>query len=877
MFTAIVALLIATSVITLPQAAHADDEASTSAAMNVAIKVNGASGVAGAKLTKTSYQSGDEVVIKWNGTTAGNDIIIPTSITYNAKTYNMSDWFDISKLQVANTAYKKHMGDDVTMMTYDKLASYAKASHSFSLGTQKLGGTLTVNFSRLSPVYRLYNKVTSEHLFSTNKKEYDDFQTDLAAGKDNWIGEGIDWLAPSKNSTSTSSSSTTTVKRLYNAALGAMFRSSHYYTSDESEIKDLTTNYGWVLDDDANFFESGGSVPVYTAYSELLGSAHHYTSSWSEWRGLDAGWDKEDYKNGLARTLDHADGVAKCYIGTNWSYSGNYYKVRHYLNNKLTDTQYVAGTAGRKTAAKASSYPGYKQSGTITQKTIAKDNSTVVDIYYTAEAPTANYSIQVYDMGTDGNYPSQPTQTLTGNGKIGGSTNYAKYNKLSEGFYVDTAKTKNATINKNGKTTVKVYNARNKVTVKFVSNAKSSEAEKDGDEKVLTTQASVCVGSTVSKPDSSGYTAYGRVFEKWLNGGYYTETDPQTGWNFDSDTVPTTLANGGELKIYAKWKGQDAWISRSKTITTGNTVDTANKENPEYKGSPEAEIIRSGDQIKEDVAVLKDESQKDTEKYKEVMQFYTDMMNNDNYHLYTRWDYTAADKEGTYEENKYLEFRVVNVGTHYNVTKKDGEATDEKTSDGSVLTFQMTHLAPNAFYISNASASERTGTEGWEKSPLRTERIATLGKAYENMLGGLINKNIKVETFKSGSKESTETVETTDSFFLASCYETVSVYGSGTPYEGETYAWYKTINVDGLTADKANPALVKRTRAGHAALGDTTDGQYWTRTPNRNGTTDQCVVGSDGNVWKGNSQGGSAGLRTLEQNQYAGVVICFCF
>lgn len=164
------------------------------------------------------------------------------------------------------------------------------------------------NRTYVKPVYRLYNNVSSEHLFTTDKTEYDNLLKLTKEGKSNWIGEDINWYSVDYGKVlydtegkqdgfyySDASSKCKAVYRLYNPALGAIARCSHYYTSDEKEITKLCNNYGWQREKIA--FWSYGDTPIYTAYSEALGSQHHYTSSKSEWQGLDGGWDKESKKN----------------------------------------------------------------------------------------------------------------------------------------------------------------------------------------------------------------------------------------------------------------------------------------------------------------------------------------------------------------------------------------------------------------------------------------------------------------------------------------------------------------------------------------------------------------------------------------------------
>ena len=163
------------------------------------------------------------------------------------------------------------------------------------------------NKTYVEPVYRLYNNVSSEHLFTTDKSEYDNLLNLTKQGKSNWIGENIEWYSlavgrelydesGNKTGTVTAENGCKAVWRLYNPGLGAMCRCSHYYTSDEAEITKLCNSYGWQKEKIA--FWDYGTQPIYTAYSEALGSQHHYTSDKTEWQGLDGGWDKETTKNG---------------------------------------------------------------------------------------------------------------------------------------------------------------------------------------------------------------------------------------------------------------------------------------------------------------------------------------------------------------------------------------------------------------------------------------------------------------------------------------------------------------------------------------------------------------------------------------------------
>lgn len=361
-------------------------------AFSVEMKVQITGEAGSATFEKSCYNPGEAAVLVWSGARVenSNDLIIPTSITLNNYTIALeaTDLIEIDKVQSQNLAYKQQMNEDATYTTYDDLLNYVTSEHRISIGKVTKSDVAFITFTRVSPVFRMYNKLTSEHLFSTNKAEYDNFVNLLSEGKDFWIGEGVDWLAPTSGDI---------VKRLYNPALGEMARSSHYYTSNETEIANLKNNFGWQEDPSDNWFVSAtttneSTIPIYTAYSEALGSSHHYTSSWDEWRSLDAGWDKEDAKNGLSSDGKSAKGVIAAVLSTNWKFTSNYYQVEHVLDANVVERQYVSGKAGDLAIAQAGLYPGYSQSRAAEEKTIAADNSTIVQVNYSANTYTIVYN-----------------------------------------------------------------------------------------------------------------------------------------------------------------------------------------------------------------------------------------------------------------------------------------------------------------------------------------------------------------------------------------------------------------------------------------------------------------------------------------------------
>lgn len=142
-------------------------------------------------------------------------------------------------------------------------------------------------------VYRLYNPSTSEHLYTTDKNEYETLYR-----KHGWGQEGIAWKAPRTG---------TPVYRLYQPGLD-----NHLYTTDQNEIKVLTSRYGWKKDNGGQpVFYSGGSTPIYRVYNAGLRGLHHLTTDLNEYNTLPKyGWAKEGQKLsglGVGSTFNKTD------------------------------------------------------------------------------------------------------------------------------------------------------------------------------------------------------------------------------------------------------------------------------------------------------------------------------------------------------------------------------------------------------------------------------------------------------------------------------------------------------------------------------------------------------------------------------------------
>lgn len=263
----------------------------------------------------------DTAVFSWQGGVSGNYLYVPTKITYLGKSIGIGKLAEACAFQIPNTEYARRMNEGYTLATFDNLSNYFSATHYITLSgfsnVAQADRVINIQYTKVTPVYRLYNMISSEHLFTTDKSEYDGWVKKCQNNKDFWIGEGVAWLSPADTS------STKKVHRLYNAGLGKQGKTSHYYTADETEIKNLTKKHGWKDEGDTKSFQSGGSgsskSAIYTCYNEALKSAHHYTASKDEWNGLSKhGWDLEKTKNGSA-------GFFSCIYPTTWSYSGSYH------------------------------------------------------------------------------------------------------------------------------------------------------------------------------------------------------------------------------------------------------------------------------------------------------------------------------------------------------------------------------------------------------------------------------------------------------------------------------------------------------------------------------------------------------------------------
>ena len=128
-----------------------------------------------------------------------------------------------------------------------------------------------------TPVYRLYNSISGDHLYTINEFEKEILQ---ATG---WTYEGIAFYSLNN------SNSSAAVYRVYNPYSG-----EHHYTKDMGEYTYLQT-IGWQDEGIAFYAKTSGENPVYRLFNPYAtNNTHHYTNSLSEYSYLTSiGWQDE--------------------------------------------------------------------------------------------------------------------------------------------------------------------------------------------------------------------------------------------------------------------------------------------------------------------------------------------------------------------------------------------------------------------------------------------------------------------------------------------------------------------------------------------------------------------------------------------------------
>ena len=458
---------------------------------------------------------------------------------------------------------------------------------------------------------------------------------------------------------------------------------------------------------------------------------------------------------------------------------------------------------------------------TLTAKWTSKEYT----VTYNADGGSVTPSSQKYK--TDTGLSSLPNATKTGytfSGWYNGNTKYTSIAKGTYGNLTLTAKwsvtTYNINYTMNGGTNIstnpKTYNiTTNTITLKNPTRNGYTFAGWTGSNgSTPQTTVKIAKGSTGEK----SYTANWKVNTYNISynlGGGSVSGNPTT-YNIETNTF--TLKNPTKSGYtFAGWTGSNGSTkSTSVKITkgsTGNKTYTANWTEAKGKywfapagaSNPESSVYKSQATIDSDIAAIRSNpnGSKATE--------YKNLMNNDKYHLYTKWN----GSDGGSGKNRWVEFRIIQVGAH--------------DSDGSAVTFMATHCLPTAYIMTNDAKKNN-----WTKTEVHKALNDANGYAM-NGLSDLKSSVKKVQKKYISETRATEIKSDYETFWSISYSE---LMGKGSWQtsggEGSQYDWFKDKKLKGWATigQQENPCLanVSATREGEAAKGAYKNYKYaWTR------------------------------------------------
>ena len=264
----------------------------------------------------------------------------------------------------------------------------------------------------------------------------------------------------------------------------------------------------------------------------------------------------------------------------------------------------------------------------------------------------------------------------------------------------------------------------------------------------------------------------------------------------------TTSQSENEHLVSLGWRAEGkGWAGYSKLEPSSSEKVSGNYWlNVAESDTPEKDIIKTKSEIDEDMAVLHGtKTQTSGGKNKDAVSAeYTNYMNGKDaegnakeVRLYAKWN--CADVTDGTSKNKYVEFRIIQVGEH------DG--------DGSVLTFMATHSLPTI----KAMNSTDTNTGGWASSAMRTSVFGENGYVQTGLsgLGNAVKAVNKTTAYRASDSEEWSTSSanstTSDKFWLVSFSEIFGendntiTYSGSYKAEGTQYAWCKDKVIDTVT------------------------------------------------------------------------------
>lgn len=346
-----------------------------------------------------------------------------------------------------------------------------------------------------------------------------------------------------------------------------------------------------------------------------------------------------------------------------------------------------------------------------------------------------------------------------------------------------------------------------------------------------------------------------------------------------------TTNDNQEVHLYAQWTSTELgsfWFAKSKTITKDNS-SSAGAENA-YYNKPEASVLWTQSEVETNVNQLISQISRgwtyDTTNGYETnyIKVFTDLMKNDEYHLYTKTSMQCYDYSSS--ELNYAEFRIIQVGQHDN--------------DGTSLTFQSTHAMNQQAQIYEgdpySGVDNRVNWTGWYDTDLQywhlTDWNGTYTGKYNTQFNGGLNNWKLIKAVPKKYQVGQVLNSSTSKYWVMSPSELTDVTGAKGPdgkswesqlrQEGSQYAYWK--DVVGAKYGSANPAVlaVGKLRNGAYTKGNLREtahhrGVFWLRDSYRGQSftfqyqdTYFATTNSDGSA-----NGGSDRLDSR------GVVICF--
>ena len=717
------------------------------------------------------------------------------------------------------------------------------------------------------PVYRLNNPFSAngDHHYTMDQTERDSL---VKAG---WKYEGIGWYSLAKDD-----QGAIPLLRQYNKYATS---GSHNYTTSEAEQKTLVAagwkaeGIGWYGYDKDSSLSDGGKID-FTKATVDTASKVYKAAQWQPSVSIPGLTKNKDYTVTYGANKNAGTGTITVKGKGNWTGSKTYtFKITQREITKVTwgiSTATYSGAVQTPTCTatgvlaadlknfKVNVTGGQKNAGTFTVTASSVNNSnyklkqkfTQKCTITPAEVTVSGISAQskTYDGSTDAvlDYTNLNIRGIVSDGDKLTVTATGKF--VSEAVSDDPI-TVNITGLKLGGASVANYKLAAKgqqTTTQAYIRSSDPDMEYTYDVQnhgnTIATKAPIDGGRAEEPSTAEIGDVYGLKLEGW-----YKEPECKNKWNFASDsaTVSTTL--------YANWvPDADAnkyWIGPSKEVITDNNSAVSNDD---YV-TAEWNVLKSTYEINADVGTIKNEIAEGTaDREGSVTNEYKKLMADDKYHLYTKWKGNTTDaSDEAQDENKYAEFRIIEVGSH--------------EDDGSGLTFQSVYLFSDAYYMSE----DGINTGGWAKSDMRTYLNGTsfAGK-FNTAFTDAIVAVPKVTTEGDGSSETTEAV--TDKLWLTSQDELTGYNDSDYAKEGSQYAFYASKQIQ-LGAQ--NPVLSRTTRAGNKIMGGSAAGaefetdSWWTRTP----------AVSQSALYYRLAPTGDQLLKEVKANNKFGVLPSFCF